>query len=200
MCLRDREDRALAATAWPSVLDNQTVAIKIVGNRVVGERVVSLAPAGSNWVDGDRFFDREVEVAQLRERVRDGIHTLITAQRRMGKTSLLRELLRRLDEEGEAETLFVDLEGATTAADAIAGIATAARAMPAHGRSSRPCWGRLLGASNPSKRSTCASSCAPRWMRATGSDEARRCLRPSRSRETESCLLSTNCPFLSPDC
>lgn len=91
---------------------------------------MSLAPAGSNWVEGDRFFDREVEIAQLRERVRDGIHTLITAQRRMGKTSLLRELLRKLDEEGETETVFVDLEGATTIADAIAEVATAAKAIP----------------------------------------------------------------------
>ena len=91
---------------------------------------MSLAPAGSNWVDGDRFFDRVVELAELRVRVRDGIHTLITAQRRMGKTSLLRELLRRLDEEGETETVFADLEGANTIADAIAEIATAARAVP----------------------------------------------------------------------
>ena len=43
----------------------------------------------SNWVDGDRFFDREVEMQLLRERVENGTHTLLTAQRRMGKTSLV---------------------------------------------------------------------------------------------------------------
>ena len=59
----------------------------------------------------------------MRERVRDGNHTLLTAQRRMGKTSLVRELLRRLDEEGELATVFVDLEAANDAADAIAEIA-----------------------------------------------------------------------------
>ena len=32
----------------------------------------------------------------LEEQVRDGAHTLLTAQRRMGKTSLVRALLRRL--------------------------------------------------------------------------------------------------------
>ena len=42
--------------------------------------------AGSNWVDGERFFDREVELEILAERVREGTHTLLTAQRRMGKT------------------------------------------------------------------------------------------------------------------
>ena len=40
----------------------------------------------SNWVDGDRFFDREVELQLLRERVENGTHTLLTAQRRMGNT------------------------------------------------------------------------------------------------------------------
>lgn len=80
---------------------------------------MTLRKAGSNWVEGDRFFDREVELEALDERVRDGVHTLLTAQRRMGKTSLVRELLRRLAEAGEAETLFVDLESASTAADAV---------------------------------------------------------------------------------
>ena len=81
----------------------------------------------SNWVDGDRFFDREVELQLLRGRVENGTHTLLTAQRRMGKTSLVRELLRRLDEDGEFVTVFVDLEGAMDAADAVAEIATQAR-------------------------------------------------------------------------
>ena len=44
-----------------------------------------LRKAGANWVDGDRFFDRETELQALTERIRDGTHTLLTAQRRMGK-------------------------------------------------------------------------------------------------------------------
>ena len=86
-----------------------------------------LRKAGANWVDGDRFFDREAEIEALMERVRDGTHTLLTAQRRMGKTSLVRELLRRLNEEGEFATVFVDLEGANDAADAVAEIAIQAK-------------------------------------------------------------------------
>ncbi len=79
-----------------------------------------LAPGGSNWVYGDRFFDREAEIEALRGRVGNGTHTLLTAQRRMGKTSLVRELQRRLDDEGQFATVFVDLEAAMDGADAVA--------------------------------------------------------------------------------
>ncbi|MYK60162.1 MAG: AAA family ATPase, partial [Rhodospirillaceae bacterium] len=75
---------------------------------------------GSNWVDAENFFDRETELEALVERVREGTHTLLTAQRRMGKTSLVRELQRRLAETGDFEVVFVDLEAATDPADAIA--------------------------------------------------------------------------------
>ena len=40
---------------------------------------MKLRKAGANWVEGDRFFDREAELEALAERVRDGIHTLLTA-------------------------------------------------------------------------------------------------------------------------
>ena len=79
--------------------------------------------AGGNWVVGDRFFGREAELEALTERVREGTHTLLTAQRRMGKTSLVRELLRRLKDSGQCEAIFVDLESAATPADAVAEIA-----------------------------------------------------------------------------
>ena len=90
-----------------------------------------LKKAGANWVEGDRFFGREVELQALSERVSDGTHTLLTAQRRMGKTSLVRELLRRLEQEGHFETVFVDLEDAATPADAVAEIG--ARSRPVQG-------------------------------------------------------------------
>ena len=96
---------------------------------------MTLRKAGGNWVEGDRFFDRETELEALTERVRDGTHTLLTAQRRMGKTSLVRELLRRLKVEGRFETIFVDLEGAFTPADAISEIGF-------RSRSAQGAWGR----------------------------------------------------------
>ncbi|MDE0533325.1 MAG: hypothetical protein OXI01_18020 [Albidovulum sp.] len=77
---------------------------------------------GSNWVDGENFFDREKELEALEERAREGSHTLLTAQRRMGKTSLVRELQRRLAETGDFQVVFVDLEAAADPADAIAEI------------------------------------------------------------------------------
>ena len=98
---------------------------------------MALKKAGGNWVEGpDRFFDREAELEALTERGRDGTHTLLTAQRRMGKTSLVRELLRRLKDEGRFETIFVDLEGASTPADAIAEIGF-------QSRSAQGAWGRI---------------------------------------------------------
>ena len=97
---------------------------------------MALRKAGRNWVEGDRFFGREVELEALTERVRDGTHTLLTAQRRMGGTSLVRELLRRLKDKGSFETIFVDLEGASTPADAIAEIG-------AQSKSAQNAWRRI---------------------------------------------------------
>ena len=89
--------------------------------------MAGLKKAGANWVDGERFFDRQAELDVLSDRVRNGTHTLLTAQRRMGKTSLVRELLRHLTDEGRFQTVFVDLEDAHTAADAVAEIAAQSR-------------------------------------------------------------------------
>lgn len=44
------------------------------------------------WVTGGDFFDRESELRVLKGRVRDGNHVLLTGQRRMGKTSIAREM------------------------------------------------------------------------------------------------------------
>ena len=115
---------------------NITVASNIVGNNSDGRCGMTLRKAGGNWVTGESFFDREVEIEALMERVEDGIHTLVTAQRRMGKTSVVRELLRRLEERGDFETVFVDLEDCSTAADAVVEIATASRHI-------RGLWTRL---------------------------------------------------------
>ena len=98
-----------------------------------------LRKGGSNWVEGDRFFNREIDLAALEERLRDGTHTLLSAQRRMGKTSLVRELLRKLAEGDEFETVFVDLEAAMNPADAVAEIGVRTRPL-------RGAWGRVEAA------------------------------------------------------
>ena len=76
------------------------------------------------WVSGDNFFNRERELRILETRVRDRNHVLLTGQRRMGKTSIVQELGRRLEAKGWI-FLFADVEGATCAEDAIADIAQA---------------------------------------------------------------------------
>ncbi len=77
------------------------------------------------WVSGDDFFDREPELRILSELVQDRNHVVLTGQRRMGKTSVVRELGRRLERDDRI-FLFTDIEGATCAEDAIAQIAQAA--------------------------------------------------------------------------
>ena len=76
------------------------------------------------WVSGSDFFNRERELQILETRVRERNHILLTGQRRMGKTSVLRELGRRLEGDGWV-FLFTDVEGAISAEDAIAAIAEA---------------------------------------------------------------------------
>ena len=76
------------------------------------------------WVSDDDFFNRDRELQILETRVRDGNHILLTGQRRMGKTSIARELGRRLEAEGWI-FLFADVEGAICAEDVIADIAQA---------------------------------------------------------------------------
>ena len=83
--------------------------------------------ATGRWVIGDDFFNREPELRILENRVREGNHVLLTGQRRMGKTSIARELGRRLAESGAWVTLFTDIEDATCPEDVIADVARAAQ-------------------------------------------------------------------------
>ena len=80
------------------------------------------------WVSGDDFFDREAELDRLERLIQDRNHVLLTGQRRMGKTSVVRELGRRLEAKGWI-FLFADVEGATCPEDAIADIAKAAHSV-----------------------------------------------------------------------
>ena len=82
------------------------------------------------WVSGGDFFDRESELRILKTQVRDHNHVLLTGQRRMGKTSILRELGRRLEVE-DWVFLFTDVEGATCPEEVIAEIAQAAHPVRA---------------------------------------------------------------------
>ena len=89
------------------------------------------------WVSGDDFFDRKSELRVLNGQVRSGNHLLLTGQRRMGKTSILRELGRKLETEGWV-FLFVDVQGETSEKDVIARLADEVRAV-------RGIWSRFAG-------------------------------------------------------
>jgi len=94
--------------------------------------------ATGRWVSGDDFFDRERELQLLTTRLRDHNHVLLTGQRRMGKTSVVQELGRRLKDEGWI-FLPADVEGAKDEEDAIADIAKAVHPV-------RPIASRLAAA------------------------------------------------------
>jgi hypothetical protein len=78
------------------------------------------------WVTGANFFNRQTDLQLLQKRVEDGNHISLTGQRRMGKTSIARELGRRLEKKGWV-FLFTDVEGASSAEDVIAEFAKAIR-------------------------------------------------------------------------
>ncbi len=88
------------------------------------EKGLAMNSSTGRWVSGGDFFDRDRELEVLETQVCDRNHVLLTGQRRMGKTSVVRELGRRLEARGWI-FLFSDVEGAVCAEDAIADIARA---------------------------------------------------------------------------
>jgi hypothetical protein len=95
----------------------------------------SLKRATGNWVVGDQFWDREAELSLFMERLSEGAHLLLTAPRRIGKTSLLKEVARRL--EGRFLCLYVDLQKAESPSDAVVELSLAAHEY-------KPAWDRVL--------------------------------------------------------
>ena len=86
------------------------------------------------WVSGEDFFDRDRELQVLGRHIRNGNPVLLSGQRRMGKTSVARELGRRLEQEGWAFA-FADVERAASPEDVITKIAEALH--PVRGIASR---------------------------------------------------------------
>lgn len=78
-----------------------------------------------NWVVGDDFWDRKDELVLFMDYVRDGANILLAAPRRIGKTSLIREAARLLED--RFVCLHVDLQKSHSAADAVAEVSVATR-------------------------------------------------------------------------
>ncbi len=69
---------------------------------------MALPPALGNYASGDRFWDREREVADIAGYLARGESVLVTGPRRVGKTSVVRRVLTNLA--ASRLTLFVDVE------------------------------------------------------------------------------------------
>jgi uncharacterized protein len=78
-----------------------------------------------NYVEGDRFWGRERELSLFIEDLDAGANILLVAQRRIGKTSLMHQVSRQIQD--RYLCLHVDLEQSSSAADAIAEISAATR-------------------------------------------------------------------------
>jgi hypothetical protein len=69
-------------------------------------------PFSLGLVTGERFCNRVAEIEQLSGNMRSGIHTVVYAPRRYGKSSLARVVMDRL--EGEMVGIYVDLSAAAS--------------------------------------------------------------------------------------
>ncbi len=79
------------------------------------------------WVTGDEFFNRTAEVERLTQLLDERNNILLVAPRRIGKTSLVRETFRRMEERGRDYLLFADLQDCKTPEDVIVTLSLAAQ-------------------------------------------------------------------------
>lgn len=104
----------------------------------------TLIPSQGMWVQGEeRFWGRETELEMFEEGIDEGANYLLVAQRRMGKTSLMREVARRLDE--RYACVFVDFEKSSSAADAIVELSVALREHKGIWTKTKELFGNILG-------------------------------------------------------
>jgi hypothetical protein len=109
--------------------------------------MAKLIQAHGNWVAGeDRFWNRTSEIALFIQYLREGASMYLVAQRRIGKTSLMKEVSRRI--EGEFICLHVDLQDAHSALDFIAALSAATHPHKSLFGKTREIFGNLAGAAS----------------------------------------------------
>ncbi len=74
------------------------------------------------WVSGKDFFNRNSEIKRLTALINEGNNILVVAPRRVGKTSLIHEIFRRLDNKETGYHLFVDVQHCSAPEDVITAI------------------------------------------------------------------------------
>lgn len=82
-----------------------------------------LKRAVGNYVTGEKFWDREEGIALFTELLDEGAHILMAAPRRIGKTSLMREVANRILD--RYYCLHVDLQKSGSPADVVAELSKA---------------------------------------------------------------------------
>ena len=82
------------------------------------DAVETLERAVGNFVTGDKFWNRDGEIETFVEYLDEGAHVLMAAPRRIGKTSLMREVALRVQD--RYYCLHVDLQKSESSADAVA--------------------------------------------------------------------------------
>ena len=95
----------------------------------------TLRQTQGSWVTGDRFWNRDYKLRRFVEILDDGGHIHLSAQRRIGKTSLMREAGRRVAD--RYTCVHVDVEDAKSAEDFVAALGAATREH-------RGLWSRTL--------------------------------------------------------
>lgn len=96
-----------------------------------------------NPVTGDDFFNREDELRELRALLTQGASILLTAPRRIGKTSLLLEARRRFED--DYAFLFVDVQACRSEVECILKLTMEARAHRALGHKVLDAFRNVLG-------------------------------------------------------
>jgi len=79
------------------------------------------------WVTGNEFFDRIAEVERLTQLLDQNNSLLLVAPRRIGKTSLVRETFRRMEERGKDYQIFVDVQDCSSPEDVLVQLSMAAQ-------------------------------------------------------------------------
>ncbi|MFQ5771658.1 MAG: ATP-binding protein [bacterium] len=86
--------------------------------------MTKLKQAHGNWVVGpDKFWNRDFEVASFIEYLNEGANILLVAQRRIGKTSLMKEVSRTIEK--DYFCIYIDLQNSFKAEDFVVELSAA---------------------------------------------------------------------------
>lgn len=106
-------------------------------------QVPKLIQAHGNWVSGERFWNRTTETALLIQYLDEGASMHLVAQRRIGKTSLMREVSRQIEK--RYVCLHVDLQDASSPSDFIAALSAATHPHKSLWAKTREVFGNVVG-------------------------------------------------------